>query len=186
MSTTFLQFSEVVPKLTPEEEAWLRRELEWIYVFGEDTYPEDHVPDHLDLADADWHGCRCYMDLESFDPEEGTEGAGFEYAFQDDDGRPDGWGRYLWVYADEGADLNRLAHLVRKFLCTHRPGHWWSLTYCLACTRPQASESSGGGIFITAEDIKWFDAHGLIENERQAFEQRRPVASPEIPSRSNP
>lgn len=173
MANNYLSFSEVLPQLTESEETWLKLQLEIVYAFGDQEYAEGSVPEELYPEDADWHGCRAYRNLEGFDPEIDGESVGFEYAFHDDRDSPDGWGRHLWIYAEEGADLERVAHLARKFLSTFRPRDSWSLTYSLSCSKPRAGEFGGGGIFITAKNIKWFDAYSLVAKEHAAFQRRR-------------
>jgi len=176
MADNFLSFSEVIPNLAPEEEAWLRKQLEVVYVFGDREYAEDELPAELDAADADWSGCRAWRDLEDYDPDDG-ETVGFQYAFHEDHDTPDGWGRHLWVYTEEWGSPGRAAHLVRKFLKDFRPDQCWMLTYALTCSKPRAGEFGGGGIFVTASEIKCQDSRDFVEAQAQAFGES--LASPE-------
>ena len=73
----------MLPKLSEEEEAWLKNQLEIVYVFGDEEYAEDAVPDDLASKDPDWVGCRVYRDMDDYDPDLG-ENAGFEYEFSGD------------------------------------------------------------------------------------------------------
>lgn len=100
VADNYLEFSEIIPKLTPKEEAWLREQLQPIRVFGNQEYAEDAVPTGLADTEADWTGVRFLRDNDDYDPD--CDSLGFGYNF-DDDPDQDGWGRHLWVYAEECA-----------------------------------------------------------------------------------
>lgn len=171
MANNFTQFSEVIPRLTPDEDAWLRDQLQWVQVFDGQEYPEDHVPPHLAGREPDWQGCRFLRDMEDAD-EYADCWAGFGYEFVDDDDAPDGCGRHLWVYDDDGASLECLVHLVQKFLRRFRPRDCWSVTYAAVCSHPRVGEFGGGGIVVTAEAVKWRNAHTWVREQRAALENR--------------
>ena len=173
MANNYLEFSEVLTQLGQEEEKWLRDQLEFVYVFGDQEYTEDELPERLAAKDADWIGCRVYRDLEEYDSSE-FEFVGFEYTFHDDDHPPGGWGRHLWLYAEESGFVDRLAHLVQKFLRKFRRDQCWSLTYATTCSKPRVGEFGGGAGFITAKEIKWQNAYDFIEEQRRAFQQEKP------------
>jgi hypothetical protein len=100
--------------------------------------------------------------------ETGLEDSRVLHQFDTDD-EPDGWGRYLWLYADESADLEQVAIFVQKFLRQFRPDQYWSLTFATTCSKPRVGEFSGGAAFVTANDIKWQSSHAFIEAESKAF-----------------
>ena len=165
MANHYLQFSEVLPHLTGDEERWLQHQLEVVLVFRGREYVKGSLPEGLDPAEAEWTGCRVYRDLEGFESEF-DESAGFEYRFSNDlhgDGS-----RQFWIYADESGDLERLAHLIQKFLCQFRPDQCWSLTYATTCSKPRLGEFGGGALFVTADEIKWHNAEEFIQQERAA------------------
>ncbi len=64
-ANNYLQFSEVIPHLTPDEETWLQQQLAVISVFGDQEYLEDDLPDGLNPDDADWSGVRAWRNLET-------------------------------------------------------------------------------------------------------------------------
>lgn len=162
MANNYLQFSEAIGHLSIAERDWLQRQLEAVYVFGDREYAEDEVPDDLSTAYATWCGCRVFRDLPGVDSE---DDAGFQYEF----GEHENLGQHLWVYADEGGDLDRVAHLVQKFLRQFRPRESWSLTYATTCSKLRLGEFSGGALFVTAGGIESFDAHGFVSDRRAAF-----------------
>ena len=172
MANNYLEFSEVVPHLTAEEETWLRKQLQCVYVFGSQEFTEDELPSGLHGEDADWYGCRAWRDLQGYDPDDG-ELFGFAYEFHDDHDTPDGWGRHLWLHAEEWANLEQLAHLVQKFLKQFRPPDCWSLTYATTCSKPRVGEFGGGAVFVTADEVKWQNAYDFVEQERQALLENR-------------
>jgi hypothetical protein len=102
MANNYLQFSEVIRQITPDEEKWLKEQLEVVYVFSGHEYRENELPKELDPTRAQFVGCRAFRDMEDYDASD--EDAGFCYLFDTaEDGDPDRWGRHLWLYADKGA-----------------------------------------------------------------------------------
>lgn len=180
MANHYLQFSEVLPQLSEEQERWLLHQLEIVCVFGDEEYVKDDLPEGLDPADAAWSGCRAYRDLEGCESDF-DEGSGFGYSFSDD--LHDGWGRHLWLYAEESGCIDRAAHLVQKFLREFRPDQCWSLTYATTCSKPRVGEFGSGAVFVTAGDIKWHNSYEVIEHERRAFDECGKTAEDENPLR---
>ena len=180
MADNYLEFSEIIPNLTELEEAWLKEQLEPICVFGDKEYAEDAVPTELADAEADWAGVRFLRDKGDYDPQ--CDVLGFGYDFHDDRD-PGGWGRHLWVYAEESGWPDNVAWLVQKFLKKFRPGQCWSLSYATTCSKPRVGEFGGGAVFVTAESIKWQDARDFVGQEQAAFEAKKSAAiPPEQPS----
>jgi len=175
MADNYVEFSEVLGDLSGEEEAWLEGQLQPVYVFGEQEYPEDAVPAGLDPAAADWYGARAWRDLESYDPEE-DEPVGFEYQFLGDD--QDGKQRHLWFYADEFGSPERIAHLVQKFLRQFHPDRYWTLSYAATCSKPRAGEFGGGCVFVTANKIEWCNTWDFLDTQIQAFQNGTAPAKP--------
>jgi hypothetical protein len=174
VADNYLQFSEVIAKLTEQEEAWLKSQLESIRVFGEKEYPEDAVP--VDLADkeADWSGVRFLRDKPDHDAE--WDSLGFEFGFHEDHDNggyvTDGWGRHLWLYAECWGDVSNVAWLVQKFLKKFRPNECWALTYSTTCSKPRVGEFGGGAVFVTADKIERQDARDFTETRMEAFAQK--------------
>ena len=175
MANNFLQFSEVIPQLTTTDADCLRGQLEVVCVFGEHEHPEDKLPPGLNRDKADWIGCRAYRDLLSYDPEWGWD-LGFEYDFSQDD-HDQVWGRHLWLYADESGAVDRVAHLVQKFLKAHRPDESWSLTWAVSCSKPRVGEFGGGAVFVTAEEIGWQDAHDFAADRKLSLRPRQDIVA---------
>ena len=176
MANNYLQFSEVLPNLKPAEEGWLKRQLEQVYVLdGKEFSPAEIIAQDLDSgpdpAVPDFVGCRVFRDLKGYDPDS-DEGTGFQYEFCDGDKR--GWGSHLWVYADEGGDVARVAHLIRKFLKQFRPKDCWSLTYATTCSKSRVGEFGGGAVFVTAARIRWQNGYEFVDKCRQRVEAARP------------
>jgi hypothetical protein len=172
VADNFLEFSEVIPNLTESEEAWLKEQLQPIRVFGEAEYPEDAVPADLANTEPDWSGIRFLRDKDDHDPT--WDYLDFAYDFHDDHDKG-GWGRHLWLYADGCGNPDNVAWLVRKFLKQFRPKQCWSLTYAATCSKPRVGDFAGGAVFVTADEIKWQDAHDFVGQERTAFEAENAV-----------
>ena len=170
MANNYTQFSEVLSHLTADEEAWLRRQLEVVHVFGDHEYADGELPDGLKIADADWSGHRLWRGPDGFDPEDAERDA-FQYEFCDD-GRSGSGGRYVWFYVDETGDPEPVVHLVHRFLKQFRPHECWSLTYAWTCSSLRVSEFGGGAVFVTADGIEWEDADWFLKRHHQAFASR--------------
>ena len=175
MSNNHLEFSEVIPQLSDREACWLQDQLQVVYVFGDKEYADNEVPDDLEPDDAEWIGCRAYRDMPGCEPDD-AENVGFGYEFSGDD-KDEDWGRYVWLHADEWGDVERVAHLVQKFLKEFRPEGCWSLTWATTCSKPRVGEFGGGAVFVTATEITWQNSYEFIEGQEQAFKLRQDVAN---------
>ena len=143
-------------------------------MFGGREYAENEVPENRDPHEADWIGCRAYRDLPGCEPDD-AENVGFEHEFSDDDKDGD-WGRYVWLYAEEWADVERVAHLVQKFLKKFRPDQCWSLSWATTCSKPRVGEFGGGALFVTAGAVAWQNAYDFIEDQKRALKLLQDVA----------
>ena len=139
--------------------------------FWGDEYPEDAVPAELADTEPEWVGIRFLRDKGDFDPE--SDCLDFEYRFDDDDAPQDGWGRYLWLYAEDHGNPENVGWLVRKFLKQFSPDKWWALSYATTCSKPHVGEFGGGAIFVTADEIKWQNTADFISQEQTAFKARK-------------
>jgi hypothetical protein len=174
MANSYLQFSQVIPHLTQDEETWLRRQLERVHVFGEREYTEEELPKDLDRQDADWIGFRGWRDAEAEMQDDVF--VGFQHEFHDGDDR-DRWDRYLWVFAEENGNPDALVHLVCKFLRQFRPQECWSLTYAITCSKPRVDEFGGGAAFVTADEVRWESSDEFIRQAKDDFECRQLVCA---------
>jgi hypothetical protein len=172
MADNYLQFSEIIPNLTDAEEAWLKEQLQPVCVFGDNEYAEDAVPAELVDTDPDWSGIRFLRDKGDHDPT--WDYLGFGYTFHDDP-EQGGWGRHLWLYAEECGNADNVAHFVQKFLTAFRPTECWALTWATTCSKPRAGEFGGGAVFVTTDEIKWQNAYDFVEQERTAFKAKKIV-----------
>jgi hypothetical protein len=170
MANQYLEFSEVLPNLTSEEEAWLNEQLEIVHVFGDQQYTSAELPEGLDAMKSDWCGIRAWHDLEEL-PGLRTD-VGFCYEFCDEDLDED-WGRHLWFYTEEWGYPELVAHLVQKFLKRFRAGDCWSLSYAVTCSKPRVGEFGGGAMFVTANEIQYFSDGDFREKSREAFEKTK-------------
>jgi hypothetical protein len=174
MANNYLQFSEVLTQLNSEEEKWLKDQFQLVAVHdGQETEIEDEGDKAVSCAE--WTGPRFLRDKDDYD--QGCDRLGFQFQFNDDDG----WGRYLWVYSDESGDPDNVSWLVRKFLKQFRVDQCWSLTWAEMCSKLRVGEFSGGGVFVTAEEIKWASAGAFIEQERAAFQAGKVTTKPKCP-----
>jgi hypothetical protein len=142
MADNYLEFSETLDSLNPEEEKWLNEQL-------------------ADDPDA---GCPVFLvDYDNRDPDDSDYGFCVSFEGQ-------GETRHLWLYADEHGDVGRVAHLIQKFLKRFRPDQCWALGYATTCSKLRVGEFGGGAVFVTADDIHWQNTCDFIEEERAKFE----------------
>ena len=51
MANNYVEFSEIIPRLSEQEQAWWNEQLATVYVFGDREYGEDDLPDACDEDD---------------------------------------------------------------------------------------------------------------------------------------
>ncbi len=135
MANNYLQFSEVINKVTPEEAAWAKSRLEEMT----GKYFDDD-------GENGWYFQ--WAVHEAHDPEEGP---------------------HIWLYSEEGAEPEHVAAFVQEFLQKFRPDGCFSLTWAAFCDKLRVGEFTGGGIFVTAKKVAWFNPDFDIETEVKKF-----------------
>lgn len=70
----------------------------------------------------------------------------------------------IWIYGEDFGDPHTAAEIVQRFLKECRPDGCFSLTWATTCSKMRLSEFSGGGVFVTADDIKWVNAYTFVED----------------------
>lgn len=152
MANYYTLFSGLIENLTDDEVAWLRRQLQYLYVLDGKPYTKAEVPNGQDIDSASWEGYRVYLDEDSIASEncddcdlcECPQLLGFEYDLSDSD-------RRLWIYSeDDGGDIDKVGMLVASFLQEFRPNDLWTLTWASTCSRPRVDEFGGGCLFAVA------------------------------------
>jgi hypothetical protein len=79
-------------------------------------------------------------------------------------------GADLWLYAEEGADLESLVDLLQDFLKENRPDSYLGFEWANTCSKMRLDEFSGGAVFITADKADWISTYDFLETKRKAFE----------------
>ena len=138
MADNFITFSEILPNLKQEEEAWLKDFL---------ARPEEsEFESWTDEQREAW--------LKEHDVDDLYDWPGFEYRFNE----TEDWGRYLWIYAEELGSTRLVGMAVQAFLKTFRPKDCFTLSYAATCSKLRAGEFGGGAIFVTADSIDEMDS----------------------------
>lgn len=164
MANNYLQFSEVLPDLAPDQLEWLRIE-----------FSGPPFPDLTDIGEQEAFARQWFVERGFTDP--GSHGSfydmagcwpGFEYQLRDgaDIGE-------LWVYAGEFAELDQLADIIQRFLRRFQPDGCFGLTWAETCSKPRVGEFGGGAVFVTAKSVKWMSTGEFIVEQRRRFEQRK-------------
>jgi hypothetical protein len=79
-------------------------------------------------------------------------------------------GADLWLYAEEGCDLDCLVDFLQGFLKENRPDSYIGFEWANTCSKMRLDEFSGGSVFITAEKTEWKSTYDFIETKRKEFE----------------
>lgn len=125
MANNYLQFSEQILNLTPDE-------LQWVKEFLNEAPPEDDDP-----ALALW------LEDRAVEAQEAECYPNFQWEADTN----------LWIYAEEYADLVQVAVFIKLFLKRFRPLEIFSLTYAETCSKMRVGEFSGGWITVSAREI---------------------------------
>jgi hypothetical protein len=164
MADESVEFSEALPRLSVEEEAWLKHELEWIAELADGQQCPFEADDPAP-ADVVWVGPRFLRDSDDYNPHDST---GFDYRFQEDDTDGRGVARYLWIYGQDYGNPSHAGWLVKKFLSRFRPDQCWGLTWSATCSKPRLCQFGGGAVFVTADEVRQYTTWDFIEDQWQA------------------
>ncbi|HOX44560.1 MAG TPA: hypothetical protein PK668_13250 [Myxococcota bacterium] len=171
MADNFVQFSEALRNLTSEEVDWLKAELHGP-PFPNDMTNRDQQEAFAkrwfnDRGITDLDGSARFVDLFDCWP-------GFEFAIQ----KTVNGGTEAWLYADESANLEYLAGIIRRFLVRFRPDACFGLSWAGTCSRMRVGEFGGGAVFVTAKGIEWKTTWDFIDEQSNKFEAAKQQALP--------
>ena len=79
-------------------------------------------------------------------------------------------GADLWLYAEEGCDLDCLVEFLQGFLKENRPDSYIGFEWANTCSKMRLDQFSGGSVFITAEKTDWKSTYDFLETKRKEFE----------------
>ena len=99
---------------------------------------------------------------------ENDEGEYVDIGSTDIERRDDG--ADLWLYAEEGADLDCLVDFLQDFLKENRPDSYLGFEWANTCSKMRLDSFSGGAVFITADKTDWVSTYDFLETNRKAFE----------------
>lgn len=133
MSDNYTKFSEGIAIESPEEERWLKEQLQ-----EDPTLGPAFLRDYGTLADRDDHG--------------------FAYEFQNDqEGK-----RQLWIYSTDHGVPEKVVYLVQKYLKKFHPDKAWSLTWAEDCSRAEIGAFGGGAVVVGANVVHWISTHQWV------------------------
>jgi len=162
VANNYLEFSALLEDITPEERAWIERQLgsAWTDEDGK-VLPDDREEDAYGevarfIAEYDPE-----TDPAPLGPDRDWGEVGFAYQWDGDN--------CLWIHSEESGLVDHVAYFVHKFLRMFRKNECWSLTWAGTCSKLCIGEFGGGAIFVTAEDIKFDNCYAWVERQRLAF-----------------
>jgi|GEM_PF-1964064 len=174
MANNYLEFAEVLPNLTAEEEAWLKHQLERVIVAPDgQEYPKD-APEAAEVDEPVFEGPRAFRDFPHFMDICYDGVPEFQYSFDDPaNASEDPWGRHLFLYAEEAGQPDQPAHLVQKFLRRFRPNDHWTLGYACWSDACVVGEFGGGALFVTADRTQSMNTFDFVEEAETEFKARK-------------
>lgn len=145
MANNYTEFSVHVSPLTEPERQWFLEQCK-----------EADEDDPITLP-------RYLRDDPRIEPDD-CDGLPFQYEFL---GEGDNLSAVF--FSEEAGDSWLLAILLQKYLAKFHPDDCLWLTYACTCSKPRPDEFSGGGHFITAEEIENWDAWAFVEEKNRHF-----------------
>ena len=145
MANNYQQYSFMIEKLTPTEITWLETKFDEINKGNENDEGE--------------YICIGSTEIERYDSSGEDVGEGEEYSRNG-----------LWLYAEEGCDLDSLVDFLQDFLKENRPDSYIGFEWANTCSKMRLDEFSGGSVFITAEKTDWKSTYDFLETKRKEFE----------------
>lgn len=79
----------------------------------------------------------------------------------------------LWLYSEDGCDLEELEKFVRAFLCKFRPTGSFMMTWAEICDKSRVAEFGGGWMVVTANETRYgntWDAMIAMEKEMSCMQ----------------
>ena len=148
MADNYTLFSATLDNITEEERVW---------------WEEEVSPLSIDADEDDIKVFAFKMGIEEEAAEYYPE---FEWAYQ-------AYHNHIWIYSEEGGNLENVANTVKTFLAKFRPNEIWSMEFAFTCSKPRIGEFGGGAMIVTATDIKWLNTTTWIQSEVAALSNEK-------------
>jgi hypothetical protein len=75
----------------------------------------------------------------------------------------------LAIYSEDSGEIEHVGNFVRAFLKKFHPKASWSMDWSETCSRPELDGFSGGTMFVCAENVRFMDTSGWLEDMRQTY-----------------
>lgn len=96
----------------------------------------------------------------------GEESFDFEYEIE---GKPGTKGRTLWIYTEEGGNIEQVGEFMRQFLAAFRPTDYFYMTFAETCDKPRVGAFTGGALFVTALGYELHSCWEWVEAQKRTF-----------------
>jgi len=170
MANNYQQFSVSINDLTDEEHAWLDKLLQAMADAPEILLDSENVGEGGEELIADW---------KKFTEQLGIELSDIVKAIAYDDSGDKGYGgqivlskeragsfmtgeqlsHYLWLYEEEGCNLESPIELIHQFFKKFRPTDYLILSWAETCSKMRVDEFGGGEVLITGDWVYWPPRH---------------------------
>lgn len=179
MANNYTLFANALEIDTPEQYAWLMRQLEEVELVmlpdnkvGIVTVQEGSPPDMIEKFECEF-GCfrrfmaeaYAYADLKVAAP------SMCDYKINSDGakGQPFTSGSILF-YSEDSHDVEPAARLVQMFLKKFgQPGESWKCGMALTCDKSRDGEFGGAAGFVTADKICWTSTYAWLDDQEYRY-----------------
>ena len=153
MANNYQQHSFMIDSLTPAEAYWLNKKFDEI-----DKRNDDPSGEYICLGSTEFEDGHFVYDPPLEDGKEPVVEQIKEHP------------KSLWLYAEEGCDLDSLVDFLQSFLKENRPDSYLGFEWANTCSKMRLDEFSGGSVFITADKADWISTYDFLETKRKEFE----------------
>lgn len=148
MAENYIQFSEIITGVTPEQKEWL---IDWLLQYHE----RKDRPDKLEWSKE--------RGLCEYNNEDADVWPRFDWVFTEDGD--------LWI-RDDGGDgsVEDVAVLVKTYFKRFKFDSYFTLTWAETCSKPRVGEFTGGGFIVTphGRSVKWSTPDMLFNRVKNA------------------
>ena len=126
----------------------------------EDVTPleKEWIDENIEKFDKDFFYPK---DDENFDEEDYCPA--FQWKFE-------GEGTSIWIYGEEYANIESVADFMHAFIKEMRPKEYLQFSWAETCSKLRIDNFHGGGVFITAKEVKFISSFSFISEEINKFE----------------
>lgn len=160
MANYYVNYSEIIPKLNPEEKDWLKKEL---------SVDTDKMSEEEEIA---WKAERTTEVSDIV----GRYWPEFEWGFQKDKER----GMYLWVTDGVIANMDHVLNLFQRFLIRWRPEELLVIRWSESCDKPRVGAFGGGAFVLSATESTYINTGEWVQHTLKKWPEKKWIRPNEV------